>query len=414
MAGQLEPLLIEAFNAVKEDLRKLLLQETPFEDDLLPPGAGGTGVDNGTNTLTLGASVTLNSTPTDGTGVTGRVAQWNDTNTLEAATLIKSGAGVLTLAASGTATLTVSGSINVSGTGAATDEVLAYDGTTFVPTPLSVLGALDGSGTAGRVAQWNDTNTLEAATLAKSGAGVLTLAASGAFTLTVPATGTATLGTGTSGRITEWGGTNTVQASTLAKSGAGVLTLSAASAYTLTISGSINLSGASAATDEILAYNGTAFVPTGLGDLGAVNGSGTSGRMTQWNDADTLEASTLIKSGAGVLTLSASGAFTLTVPATGTTVLGTGTSGRVAQWSGTNTLQASTLVKSGAGVLTLSAGGTATLTLQSNGELAMNGNRLWMGADWDLSTFQSSGDAALVGFAWISINGVSHKIGCIA
>lgn len=51
-----------------------------------------------------------------------------------------------------------------------------------------------GTGTDGRVAQWSgDANTLAAATLAKTGAGVLTLAAAGAYTLTVPATGTAVL-----------------------------------------------------------------------------------------------------------------------------------------------------------------------------------------------------------------------------
>ena len=49
------------------DLRTRVLgleqQETPFEAGLLPPSAGGTGVDNGTFTLTLGASVSLSTTP---------------------------------------------------------------------------------------------------------------------------------------------------------------------------------------------------------------------------------------------------------------------------------------------------------------------------------------------------------------
>ncbi len=54
-------------------------------------------------------------------------------------------------------------------------------------------GGLSGSGTAGRVAEWVSTSTLQNSTLVKSGAGVLTLSAAGAYTLTVPATGIAAL-----------------------------------------------------------------------------------------------------------------------------------------------------------------------------------------------------------------------------
>lgn len=72
---------------------------------------------------------------------------------------------------------------------------------------------------------------------------------------------------------------------------------------------------------------------------GTVGGSGTAGRIAQWatGGAD-LQDSTLIKSGAGVLTLAAAGSYTLTIPATGTVVLGTGTTNQVAYWAGTNTL----------------------------------------------------------------------------
>jgi len=54
-------------------------------------------------------------------------------------------------------------------------------------------------------------------------------------------------------------------------------------------------------------------------------GTGTAGRLAEWATASTLQASTLAKTGAGVLTLSAAGAYTLTVPATGTSALGAGT-----------------------------------------------------------------------------------------
>lgn len=52
-----------------------------------------------------------------------------------------------------------------------------------------------------------------------------------------------------------------------------------------------------------------------------VLGTGVAGRITEWNSPTELGSSTLIKSGAGVLTLSAAGDYTLTVPATGTAAL---------------------------------------------------------------------------------------------
>jgi len=54
-------------------------------------------------------------------------------------------------------------------------------------------------------------------------------------------------------------------------------------------------------------------------------GGGIAGRAAEWLNATTLQAATLIKSGAGVLTLSASGAYTATIPATGTVALGADT-----------------------------------------------------------------------------------------
>jgi hypothetical protein len=62
-----------------------------------------------------------------------------------------------------------------------------YDGTAWI-------WQSKGTGIAGRIAEWvTDTHTLQASTLIKSGAGVLTLAAAGAYTLTVPAAGTVAL-----------------------------------------------------------------------------------------------------------------------------------------------------------------------------------------------------------------------------
>lgn len=58
---------------------------------------------------------------------------------------------------------------------------------------------------------------------------------------------------------------------------------------------------------------------------GAVTGSGTTNRITQWTGTSSLGDSTLIKTGAGILTLAAAADYTLTVPATGTAAMGAGT-----------------------------------------------------------------------------------------
>lgn len=88
----------------------------------------------------------------------------------------------------------------------------------------------------------------------------------------------------------------------------------------------------------------------------------------------TLTNTDLTVSGGGALTLSAAGAYTLTVPKTGTVPVGTGTAGRIAEWvTDANTVQASTLAKTGAGVLTLSAAGTYTLTVPATGTAALLG-----------------------------------------
>ena len=60
--------------------------------------------------------------------------------------------------------------------------------------------------------------------------------------------------------------------------------------------------------------------------LNVVIGSGTPGHVAQWDSGgSTLEDSTLIKSGAGLLTLAAAADYTLTIPDTGTAAVGAGT-----------------------------------------------------------------------------------------
>ena len=74
-------------------------------------------------------------------------------------------------------------------------------------------------------------------------------------------------------------------------------------------------------TGKSYMWNGIAWLEFATIAGGAVTGSGTPGTIAQWTGAAALGDSTLIKSGAGVLTLSAAGAYTLTIPATGTAAL---------------------------------------------------------------------------------------------
>lgn len=236
-----------------------------------------------------------------GSGTTGRIAEWTDTDEIGDSTLKKTGAGVVEISSANSVVITNPHSSNF--------DLLA------------------GGGTVGQLAMWSGTRFLEDSYVAKTGAGIITFAAGSNYTITFAKTGTVPVGTGTAGRIAEWvTDVNTLQASTLVKSGAGVLTLSSAGAYTLTVPK-------------------TGTVPVG---------TGTAGRIAEWvTDVNTLQASTLVKSGAGVLTLSAAGAYTLTIPATGTAVLGTGANTRLALWTGTNSLSSDSTLTWSSGVLSI-------------------------------------------------------------
>ena len=133
---------------------------------------------------------------------------------------------------------------------------------------------------------------------------------------------------------------------------------------------------------------------------GTVGGTGTAGRVAQWasGGAD-VETSTLIKSGAGVLTLSAASAYTLTIPATGTVILGTGVNQRVPIFNGTNSITTTNLFSFAPGTGNLSIGGTVT----AQGGVA-----------WDFGSYSASGDAAITGYAVVNIAGSVRKLAIIA
>jgi len=288
--------------------------------------------------------------------------------------------------------------------------------------------------------------------VAGAGIGLSYNDAGGALTISNTAGGTVG-GTGTAGRIPQWatGGAD-LQDSTLIKTGAGLLTLSAAGAATLTIDASIRLTGSGASSGDALIFNGTAFAPTALtpAAIGAIDGSGTAGRLAQWSDADTLAAATLIKSGAGVLTLSAAGAYTLTIPATGTAALGSGTANQIAYWSDANTLTsdadlrydgtrmalgttidaATRLVINGTGTSSgtyglqvRTSGGTTNFRVDDSGGcfartvfsagtdvVAGNAVRTATGIGWDFGPFTAGSDVASIGYVTVSIAGTSYRL----
>lgn len=382
--------------------------------------------------------------------------------------------GVLNPAAGGTGVINT-GTISTGGG----DIVNTGGGNVDLGTGVGIGGggssAALGTGTSGRVAEWASTSTLQAATLIKSGAGVLSLSAASAFTLTIPATGTATLGSGTSGRVAEWSGTNTVQASTLVKSGAGVLTLSAGGTATLTIDSTTRLDGAGAASGDVLTYNGTAYAPATPAAAGAptnatyitqtANGSlsneqalaslstgmvkvttttgvlssvtGTSGRITEWSDGTTIGASTLIKSGAGVLTLSASGTATLTIdsstrldgagassgnvltwdgtaysPAAPTGHTGSGTNGYVAYWTGSSALSGESNLFWDASNNRLGINdSTPSYPLDVNGNIRTTGTiTTAAGLTWDVGEYQAAGDDVSNGYVLVRIEGTLYRL----
>lgn len=333
--------------------------------------SGGNDVDVGTGDGIGGTGSSGVSTPSAG-GTIGLIPQWTAAKQLGDSTLKKTGGGLLTFAASSPATLTIDSSIRLTGSGATSGQVLAFNGTAFAPTTLlpSDIGAIDGSGTAGRLAQFSDADTITAATLAKSGGGVLTL--------------------------------------------------SAGSTAVLTIDSSIRLTGSGATSGQALVYNGTAFAPTTLAasDIGAgpddatyivkTANSGlsnefalstlstgllkvttTTGALTTATASDLPNhASRHQNGGADELALDGGQITTGTVAAgrlgSGTSITtkflrgdnswqtintgvgGSGTAGRVMQWaSGGADAENSTLAKSGAGLLMLAASGAATLTVDS-------------------------------------------------
>jgi hypothetical protein len=208
---------------------------------------------------------------------------------------------------------------------------------------------------------------------------------------------------GAAGWLAEWETDTTLQASTLKKQGAGAVNLTSDDALTVFLSGG--------STNDVLTFDGTNWAPQtfSAGDIGGVTGSGTPGRITQWDSTGVaIEDSHLHTLGAGIIALSASADYTATIALTGTVVMGSGTTGKFAYWTGTNTIGAGTLdattlidgsgtagrvaqwvdadtltdaslIKADTGLLTLSAHSAQTITFEDGAD----GGTL---ALWDLGS----------------------------
>lgn len=119
-----------------------------------------------------------------------------------------------------------------------------------------------------------------------------------------------------------------------------------------------------AGTGISLSYNDAGNALTISSTGGTVGGSGTAGRLMQWaSGGDDAENSTLAKTGAGVLTLSAASTQTITISGSG--------GGTLNLAGGTLTLGPNLTTSGAGGTLTLSAGGSYTLTIPATGTAAL-------------------------------------------
>lgn len=235
-----------------------------------------------------------------GSGTAGRLVQWATGGAdLQDSTLIKTGAGLLTLSAAGAATLTIDASIRLTGSGASSGDALIYNGTAFAPTTLTPAAIGAAPSDAKYIVQQASAGLSAEQALGSLASGLLK---------------------------------NTTTTGVLSIAVAG--TDYAAAAHTHTTTDVTNF--AEAVDDRVAAL------------LVAGSGIGLS-----YNDAGNV----------------------LTIANTGGTVGGTGTAGRVPQWAtGGADLENSTLIKTGAGLLTLNATTTEQVQIASGGTLDLNNN----------------------------------------
>lgn len=433
---------------------------------------GGGDVDLGTGAGIGGAGSSGVSTPTPGTP--GRLTRWKTGGTsLEDANALITGVGVLTLAVAGAYTLTI---------------------------PATGTAAL-GTGSAGALAKWTDNNTLASAIAGTDYVVPGTVAPIGARYLVATADATLTneinLGALGSGLLkqTVSGGVATIAIATagtdyLAPGDAGPVDARyVVTTANATLTNEVNLGALGSGLLKQTVSGGVATISIAVAGTdygtGTVGGTGTAGRLMQWaSGGANAENSTLIKSGTGVLTLAtgsntmtltlgasggtinlagntltlagnlitsgggnitlaAGGAYTLTIPKTGTVPVGTGSANRLAYWSGTNDLTYSADLRIDAANGRLGIGATPNRTLEVNGDCIVGGglvsaslasgltaasgqirasdtiradNGFQAGGNpvWVMGGYTAGSDAPIIGHVLVVVGGTVRKLGVIA
>jgi len=156
-------------------------------------------------------------------------------------------------------------------------------GATAYATGTKELGCYDGT-------QWvwvspSDIDNFDV----QGGTGTLIFPASGAYTLTIPTTGIVALGTGTAGYIPKWGDSNTLINSTLIKTGTNIFILDTGDIAALTWTIPANATG-------YLKNNGSGSLSWDtVSGGGPIGGSGTANYIPKWSDANTLTDSIIYK-----------------------------------------------------------------------------------------------------------------------
>ena len=317
--------------------------------------AGAGNVNLGGNALTLG---TANNTEFDGVIADGGNAGGSG------GSLIKQGAGTLTLTGSNTytgATTISGGTLALSGTGSIASSSGVIDNGTLdisgVTTLQTTIGDLSGTGTVslgGNTLKLGTANSTEfdgvisdgssgiGGALIKQGSGTLTLTGSNTYT-----------------------GATTISSGTLALSGAG----SIASSSSVIDNASLDISGLSngGTTISDLTGAGTVYLGSNTLTLGTANNTQFDGVMADGGSAEGSGGS-VIKQGTGTLTLTGNNTYTGTTTVAGGTLqlaVGASIAGNVNVQNGTSLGGAGTI----AGNVDLASGATlassGTLTLGS-------------------------------------------------
>jgi hypothetical protein len=328
---------------------------------IISPAAGGTGVNNGAKTITLGGSLT--------------------TSGAYASTFTMTGTTNVTFPTSGTLSTTTGTVTSVSGTvgqisvaTGTTTPVISIDATYVGQTSITTLGTVStGTWAASLVAgQYGGTgvaNTGKTITLGgnltTSGAFASTFTMTAATSVTFPTSGTLATST-TLGTVT----TGTWNATVIAGQygGTGV----ANTGKTITLGGNLTTSGAFASTFTMTAATAVTFPTSGTLATSTTLGTVTTG---VWNATiiSPIYGGTGVNNGANTLTLAGnlatSGAFASTFTMTGATAVTFPTSGTLAT---TTTLGTVTTGTWNATVISPTYGGTGvnnganTLTLAGN------------------------------------------------